>query len=179
MIEPTDLIIVAVVNHIRDLELARVLGWYRIPLRHAPKVVRVDALAFYLTADFGPDKWSIRFCARVRGVELVRRIDLLQDEPDHPRALEEYYKLQLGPLTPLPRCIPALTWKRLTFLYTTGARLMAAETVEDLAIRGPDQQQLWGALRERASDTESNSLEPLSDWGRALDLFVKWRSESE
>ena len=29
---------------------------------------------------------------------MVRRRDLLPDEPDHPRADQAYYKLQLGPL---------------------------------------------------------------------------------
>jgi hypothetical protein len=179
MIEPTDLFLVAVVNHPRDLEFARLLGWYRIPLRHAPKVVRVDGLAFYLTADFGAEKWSIRYAAKVRGVELVRRIDLLQEESGHPRAMEEYYKLQLGALFPLPRAIPARGWKRITFLYTTGARLLSAESVEDLAIHGTEQQLLWGALRERAGGGDFGYGEDFSAWRDAMELFLGWSSESE
>jgi hypothetical protein len=31
----------------QDMDIARLLGWYRIPLRTAPKVVAVDWLAFY------------------------------------------------------------------------------------------------------------------------------------
>jgi hypothetical protein len=48
-IHPTSLILVAVLNNPRDLEIARLLGWYRIPLRSAPKVIAVDYLAFYQT----------------------------------------------------------------------------------------------------------------------------------
>ena len=44
--QPTDLVLVAVLNNKRDLEIARVLGWYRIPLKTAPKTVGVDWLAF-------------------------------------------------------------------------------------------------------------------------------------
>jgi hypothetical protein len=42
-------VLVAVVNNRRDLEIARLLGWYRIPVRSAPKAVGVDYLAFYQT----------------------------------------------------------------------------------------------------------------------------------
>ncbi len=47
------LVLVAIITTRRDLEIARVLGWYRIPLRRAPKVIAVDYLAFYQTAAFG------------------------------------------------------------------------------------------------------------------------------
>ena len=50
MITPIDLILVCVLPGPRDLEIARLLGWYRIPFRTAPKVVAVDALAFYSPA---------------------------------------------------------------------------------------------------------------------------------
>jgi len=46
-LKPSSLILVAVINDPRDLEIARLLGWYRIPLRSSPKVVAVDYLAFY------------------------------------------------------------------------------------------------------------------------------------
>jgi hypothetical protein len=44
MIKPTDLILVCLLPTPRDLEIARLLGWYRIPLRTAPKVVAVDEI---------------------------------------------------------------------------------------------------------------------------------------
>ena len=43
------LVLVAVMTDPRDLEIARLFGWYRIPLRTAPKVIAVDYLAFYQT----------------------------------------------------------------------------------------------------------------------------------
>src|SRR3989304_3044887 len=100
--DPTSLILVAVLADPRDLEIVRLLGWYRIPLRTAPKVVAVDYLAFYQTGAFGEEggedhRWQIQYIAPVRGHELTTRAELLRDEPDHPRAREEYYKLQLGP----------------------------------------------------------------------------------
>lgn len=154
-LSPTSLILVAVMTDPRDLEIARLLGWYRIPLRKAPKVVAVDYLAFYQTGAFGAEKWRIQYIARVRGHELTTRAELLQDEVDHPRAREEYYKIQIGPLERLPQPILAGKWRRITFLYTTGEYLLAAETINDLVIHSEERQTLWKALRERASRMQS------------------------
>jgi hypothetical protein len=123
-ISPTALILVAILNNPRDLEIARLLGWYRIPLRSSPKVVAVDYLAFYQTGAFSEEKWRIQYIAPVRGHELVTRAELLRDEPDHPRAHQEYYKIQLGSLITLSRPILAEKWRRITFFYTTGEYLL-------------------------------------------------------
>jgi hypothetical protein len=178
MINPTDLALIAILKDPRDLDVVRLLGWYRIPLRFAPKVVRVDVLAFYQTAEFGAEKWSIRYAARVNGVELVRRLELFQDEENHPRANEEYYKLQLGPLETLPRPIPCGSWKRLTFLYTTGEKLLSAERVSDLALTGSRRDVLWRALRDRAPAAESDGGGNFP-WPDALDAVTGWFSAED
>jgi hypothetical protein len=51
-----DLILVAVLRRPRDLDIARVLGWYRILVGTAPRMLRVDWLAFYQTAAFGAER---------------------------------------------------------------------------------------------------------------------------
>lgn len=151
-IDDDDLVLVAIMPGPRDLEIARVLGWYRIPLQSAPKTVRVDWLAFYLTRAFGQERWSVRFVAPVKGYELVRRVDLIQDQPDHPRAMEPYYKLQLGSLSRLPEPIPAAGWKRFTFLYTTGGRLLRARRLKDLTVPpSKEHDRLWRMIRERSA----------------------------
>jgi hypothetical protein len=145
------LILVAIITNARDLEIARVLGWYRIPLRRAPKVISVDYLAFYQTAAFGSaERWKVNYAAEVKGHELATRRQLLKDEPDHPRAGEEYYKVMLGPLFNLEHPVTAPTWKRLTFLYTTGAYVARAATVNDLVVTSEERVTLWRSLRERA-----------------------------
>jgi hypothetical protein len=154
VVSPASLILVAVINQPRDLEIARLLGWYRIPLRTAPKVVAVDFLAFYQTAAFGEKKWQIEWLAPVRGHELTTRADLLHDETGHPRAKEEYFKIQLGPLLQLPRPIPANKWKRITFFYTTGEYLTSATTIDDLVVRSEERQLLWHSLRERGMQSQ-------------------------
>lgn len=147
----TALILVGVMKAARDFEIARLLGWYRIPLRFAPKVVDVDYLAFYQTSAFGEEHGGrIEYIAPVRGHELTTRAELLRDERDHPRAQEEYYKISIGALQKLPRPILASAWKRITFLYTTGELLNSAEKVDDLVVQSEERALLWQSLRERA-----------------------------
>jgi hypothetical protein len=147
----TALILVCFLPTHRDMEIIRLLGWYRIPLRTAPKVIAVDYLAFYQSGAFGKSHSSrIETFAEVQGHELTTRAELFRDQPDHPRANEEYFKIQLGPLQTLPQPILADRWKRITFLYTTGDLFHKAHIINDLVVREPEREVLWHSLRERA-----------------------------
>jgi hypothetical protein len=164
-IPATALVLVAVMTSPRDLEIARLLGWYRIPLRKAPKVVDVDYLAFYQTSGFiESERGKIQYVARVRGHELTTRGDLLKDERDHPRANEEYYKIQIGPLIKLAQPIKTAGWKRITFLYTTGRTLMDAAIVNDLVIQSEERSLLWRSLRERMESDHSTGDDAHDDF---------------
>jgi len=161
----TSLILVCILPSLRDYEIARMLGWYRIPLRHAPKIVDVDFLAFYQTGAFGEaHRWQIEKFAEVRGHELARRSELLKDELDSPRANEEYYKIQLGAIEELPKPIQAGKWRRMTFLYTTGAYMQRAELLKDLVVRNEERAILWHALRERALAHERYHADDLPEF---------------
>lgn len=153
-ISDTSLILVCLLPTPRDLEIARLLGWYRIPLRTAPKVVAVDYLAFYQPSAFGDRGGQIEYVAEVRGHELTTRGELLKDEADHPRAREEYYKVQLGGLEKLKEPIKSDKWKRITFLYTTGEYFLQAKVLNDLVVDGDERQLLWRSLRERAENAQ-------------------------
>jgi len=154
MLKPTDLILVTVMKSPRDMEIARLLGWYRIPLRTAPKVVAVDYLAFYQPSAFGEKGGQVEYVAQVRGHELTTRGELLRDEKNHPRANEEYYKIQIGDLEKLSQPIKTEKWKRLTFLYSTGEHLLNARKLNDLVVEGEERNILWKNLRERAENSQ-------------------------
>ena len=154
MLKPTDLVLVCLLPTPRDMEIARLLGWYRIPLRTAPKVVSVDYLAFYQPTSFGERGGQIEYIAQVRGHELTTRGELLKDESNHPRAKEEYFKMQLGGLEKLNVPVKTDKWKRLTFLYSTGEYLLNAKTLNDLVVEGEERNLLWKSLRERAENEQ-------------------------
>jgi len=154
------LVLVAVIPSPKDLEIARILGWYRIPLRMAPKLVAVDYLLFYQTGKFATGHDSlIESYAEVKGVELTLRKDLLRSEPDHPRANEEYYKIGLGALNSLPNPIRAGKWKRITFFYTLGSLVNHAENINDLVVRSEERDILWKTIRERSRNSYVKSAQ--------------------
>jgi hypothetical protein len=153
-IRESDLILVCLVPTPRDLEIARLLGWYRIPLRTGPKVIAVDHLAFYQPASFGDRGGRLEFSAPVRGHELTTRAELLKDEAGHPRSREEYFRIQIGSLESLPHPILAGKWRRITFLYTTGEYLLRAKAMTDLVVQDDERALLWRALRERAESAQ-------------------------
>jgi hypothetical protein len=141
-------VLVAVVTRPRDLALAREQGWYRVPLRRVPSRLAADYLAFYQTAAFGAERWSVRWYAPVLRLRLVTRLELLPDEPAHPRAGERYYRVELGPLEPLPLPLPAARLRRVVFIPTSFGQLRRASDVRELW-RPPEDAEpgddIWGA----------------------------------
>lgn len=153
---PEDRVLVGVMPDPHDLEIARDQHWYRVPAIHAPKGIHAEYVAFYFTSKFPEDlRWAIHFYARRTGHEMARRIDLFPDQPNHPRAQERYYKLQLGPLKQKQPPIPSLRWRRITFIQTTWDRFVAAREINDL-FRSDNTliDQIYQTLRQQAIYTE-------------------------
>ncbi|MCL7452546.1 MAG: hypothetical protein M8467_05815 [Anaerolineae bacterium] len=142
-------------NRPKDFEVARDEGWYRIPEKHAPRGMFFEYVAFYFTGAFGEEKWAVHYYARCAGHELVTRRTLLPDEPDHPRADELYYKMQLGPLQRREPPITSQRWRRIAFIHTTWDRFEAAEEINDLFVEGGEfVDRLYHALREAGMAAE-------------------------
>jgi len=170
-LSPDDLILVAIIPSPEDLQVARILGWYRIPFRSAPRILNVDFLAVYQPASFQDHKWRVEFIAPVLGHELATRGELLREEGDHPRADEEYFKIQLGGLCHLGQPILAGDWKRFTFLYTTGEYFRGARELTDLTVKPAERRRLWKALRERGEQSGDYQASG-DDWGELpIDLL--------
>lgn len=62
----------------------------------------------------------------------MTRRDLFPSQPDHPRAGQWYYQLQLGPLEHKLPPIVANRWRRVTFIVTSGDRFTNAHEINDL-----------------------------------------------
>ncbi len=157
MFYPSDRVLVGIMTSRRDFAIARDEGWYRIPKRHAPEsTTEAVVLAFYFTKAFDDEKWAIHYYAPVEGHELVRRRDLLPHQPDHPRADDPYYKLQLGRLMKRDEPIPSLRWRRITFIESTWDRFVAADEINDLYATGADG--LYVTLKEENLHPEREFL---------------------
>lgn len=131
---PEDRVLVGVIKTKRDFRFAQDQHWYRIPLGQAPKGIDAEVLAFFLSGKvFGELSGGIHHYAQRRGVELVRRKDLLPDGRPHKRDQHLYHKVQLSSLKDK---VPPI-WNhpnphRFAFIYTTWDRFHQARHIRDL-----------------------------------------------
>ena len=148
-------VLVAVMNDPRDFAIAQEQGWYRVPVKRAPRQVGADYLAFYFTGAFPVEqRHRIVYFAPIRAYRLATRIDLLPGEPDHPRAKDRYFQIQIGALQQLAHSIPSRRLRRITFISTTLHKLLQAQEINDLWHKGRGQDALWEALKAAEIEAE-------------------------
>jgi len=147
-------VLVVIMNSPRDFALLQGQGWYRIPVARAPRQLAADFLAFYQTRAFPEERWTIAYYAPVKRYQIVRRVDLLPNEADHPRAGDTYYKIEVGPLHRLPKPVPSAKLRRITFIPTTLGRLLRAQDISDLWEGPPSARKLWEALQAAGIEAE-------------------------
>lgn len=112
----------------------------------------VDYLLFYQTGKFsGGHNSRIEYYCEVCGHELTMGKELIRNEPDHPRANEEYFKISLGPVTLLNRVFTAKNWKRVTCFYSFGYLVNQARINDDLVVKSDERDILWKTIRERGN----------------------------
>lgn len=135
---PEDRVLVGVIRRKKDLGHALNQGWYRLPLAQMPGGVPYDILALYTGRRITQDQpGGIYTFARISGLELARRRDLLPDEADHARADEVYYRLALRSVQDRTPPILNPTGLRFAFIRTTWDRFVLAQTVRDLTFEAP------------------------------------------
>ena len=92
-----DRVLVGVLNRRIDFEIARRQKWYRIPQKQLPRGLNAEYIAlFSQRQDLRERSGTIAYFARITGLELARRSDLLPGEEK--RAEDIYYKVQFRDL---------------------------------------------------------------------------------
>ena len=129
-----DRVLVGVIKRVKDYQIARQQHWYRIPQRQMPGGVQAEYIAFFLSgAAFRGQGGVIASFARITGLELARRRDLLPGEGQ--RADDIYYKLQFRRLIERDPPIVNSSKRRFSFIRTTWDRFVCAEAIPDLYSR--------------------------------------------
>lgn len=101
--------------------------WYHIPVESAPKNAGVaEYLGFYFPAVFGDQlKYKVSYYAKVKGVDVVRRIKLFPEEIEHKSANKDYYQFHLERIKTLPMPIPSIGWRRIVHIPTSYEKLFS------------------------------------------------------
>lgn len=129
---PEDRVLVGVIKRKKDFKIAREQLWYRVPHAQLPKGVHTNYIGLFFGRGFGEQASRIAYYAEISGHELVTRLDLLPNEPNHKHAHAQYYKLQFREL--LAKIPPILNTRkrRFAFIHTTWDRFEEAKEIEDL-----------------------------------------------
>lgn len=130
---PEDRVLVGVMKRKKDFLIAQQQKWYRVPEGQAPKGVYMEYIAlFFGGKTFKEQSGGVHYYARLSGHELVTRLDLLPDEPDHLHAHDQYYKLQFRELQAKVPPILNSRKRRFAFIHTTWDRFVDAKELDDL-----------------------------------------------
>lgn len=130
---PADFVLIAYIPTPADLQRAQEAHWYRIPLVHAPLALRhARAIAFYQGRAFGEARWQVAWWSYIEQVSVVRRRDLLPEEPQHPHANDFYVKVHLAELKPRVPPLVGQKGRRLLFKTITWSAFCRAESLEEL-----------------------------------------------
>ena len=120
---PSDEVLVAIMNNPLDFAVARDQHWYRIPVSSAEKWLKrrwpPRWLAFYQTKVFKNEAFAINYYSRVLDIRQVFRWQLFPDQPRDDKAMQRYHQLLLGPLHRLPQPIRSRRLRRIVFIPTT------------------------------------------------------------
>jgi len=169
-------VLVAIMNNLLDFNLAQEKHWYRIPVRSTRRRLRERWpprwLAFYQTKVFGPERWAVNYYAPVRRIRVVRRRELLPDDPSHPRANEMYHKVEIGRLQRLPRPIVSRRWRRFVFIPTTWEKFISAVEINDLFDESPLEDRLWAEFKRHDVDAERQYFFQVKASLYALDFAI-------
>ncbi|MCX6340715.1 MAG: DUF559 domain-containing protein [Candidatus Aureabacteria bacterium] len=125
--------------------------WYHIPFESAPRNVgKIKYLGFYFPTVFEEEfKCKVTYFSPVSDIDVLKRIELFRDEPQHPRAQKDYYRIRLGEIETLPHPIPSRRWRRIVHIPTTYEKLMGAREINDLWETSPLEDKIYDALKRK------------------------------
>ena len=124
-------LLVGVLKSKSDLNILLASRWYRIPSEYFSKC-KFEYMAFYQPASFGKRGKRIEYYARVLRKKKVKRIKLLPKESSHPRAHNDYVKLELAKIQKLPKPVRNIIPRRVSFGFTDLKTLLSAKNMLEL-----------------------------------------------
>jgi len=130
--------------------------WYHIPVESAPKNAKfAEYLGFYFPKVFGKEmRYKVNFYAKVKKVDIAKRIKLFPEEKEHKRADKNYFQFHLEKIKELPKPIPSLRWRRIVHIPTSCEKLFTAEEINDLYDTSPLEEKMYLEMKKREITAE-------------------------
>ncbi|HNS33412.1 MAG TPA: DUF559 domain-containing protein [bacterium] len=148
--------------------------WYHIPVDSAPKnALLLEYIGFYFPSVFGKTlQYKVSFYAEVERVDVVKRIKLFPDEPEHERAEKDYFKFSLKEMQELPESIPSLRWRRIVHIPTSYEKLVTAKEINDLYDTSPIEEKMYDEIKKQQIRAERQLYILVNDSFYCLDFGI-------
>lgn len=146
--------LIAILKEMSDLTILKNEGWYRIPVKSAPKRWPPEWMAFYQPKLFGDDAYQIKYYGNVKDIRRVKRFDLFPNEISSIKAEQEYFQIFFDELLERPTPIISVRPRRIVFIPTTRVKFDDASIINDLFDDSPLEDKLWMELKRRTIDAE-------------------------
>lgn len=140
-------VLVALLKDKSDFAILKEQGWYRIPVKSAPKRWPPRWLAFYQPKAFEDDAYRIRYCGEISGIDITLRKELFPDEIQSTNSDKRYYRISLKSLEERESPIISTRPRRLVFIPTTRFKFEFAEQINDLFDDSPLEDRLWDEFK--------------------------------
>ena len=169
---PEDRVLVGAITRKSDLQILLNQGWYRIPHGRAPNGIDANYLAFFTNAKVSDAESGIYYFAEQRGVELMKRKDLLPGKKPNKKDDNLYHKIQLGEIQRKePPILNEPNPYRFAFIYTTGDRFQQAQHIRDLFSKADYfVDRVFHVLKDKG-------LQPQRTWEKVISLAEKREHE--
>jgi hypothetical protein len=141
-------VLVSVVPRVSDFDIVNSQHWYRIPCAVVSQWATPAYLAFYHGQGFREEAGQIRYYAPVLHVDIVRRVDMFPDEPRHPRARDDYYRVHVDALQQRSVPIRSKQKRQIVLMPTTFEQFMLAGDINELTIGDDAVDSLYGRMTE-------------------------------
>ena len=164
-------VLVCILKHKRDRRILLQERWYRIPVAYLPRR-KFTHLAFYQPIEFGRFGKRIQYYARVLKGGIVKRIDLLPKEKNHPRAYEDYVRIEVAWVKKLAHPIKNIIPRRVSFGFTSLRSLLKAGDILELYGIPPTEQIIERGLQRLGIKTEKEFTISKDGKRYRLDLAV-------
>ena len=169
-------VLVAIMNNLLDMAIARDQHWYRIPVHSVESLLKEcwppQWLAFYQTKVFGDEAFAVNYYAQVLDHLQVFRWQLFPNDPQDEKGLQRYYKLILAPLDRLPNPILSRRRRRIVFIPTTMEKFTTATEINDLYAESPLEDRLWAEFKLLNISAERQEFVQVKKQLYALDFAI-------
>lgn len=148
--------------------------WYHVPVESAPKNAPLaEYVAFYFPKVFGGKyQYKIIYFAKILNVKLAKRIELFPEEPEHKKAMKDYYKFNFCEIQKLPHPIPSKRQRRIVHIPTSLEKLMTAEEINDLYDTSPLEEKMYLEMKRRKIEAERQLYVKVDQQKYCLDFGV-------